>query len=61
MVVYTPREPIEIDQLADMVSTVLEGGIVLSKALKEPQGLADQVLVLRSFVKLLFQPQIVRQ
>jgi len=61
MVVYTPREPIEIDQLADMVSTVLEGGIVLSKALKEPQGLADQVLVLRSFVKLRFQPPIVRQ
>ncbi|MGO4352453.1 TetR/AcrR family transcriptional regulator [Rhizobium sp. RAF36] len=57
MAVYTPREPLEVDQLADMVSTVLEGGIVLSKALKEPNSLAEQILVLRSFVKLLFQPQ----
>jgi AcrR family transcriptional regulator len=57
MAVYTPREPLEVDQLADMVSTVLEGGIVLSKALKEPNRLAEQILVLRSFVKLLFQPQ----
>ena len=61
MTVYTPREPIEIDQLADMVSTVLEGGIVLSKVLKEPQGLANQILVPRSFVKLLFHPPIARR
>lgn len=54
--VYTPREPLDADQLADMVSTVIEGGIVLSKALKEPQSLPEQVLVFRSFVKLLFQP-----
>lgn len=53
---YPPREPIDVDQLADMVSTVLEGGIVMSKALKEPDTLANQVLMLRTFVKLLFQP-----
>jgi len=61
MAVYTPREPIEIDQLPDMVSKVLEGGIALSKVLKEPQGLANQILVLRSFVKLLFHPPIARR
>jgi AcrR family transcriptional regulator len=54
--VYPPREPLDPDQLADMVSTVIEGGIVLSKALKEPQSLPCQILVFRSFVKLLFQP-----
>lgn len=54
--VYPPREPLDPDQLADMVSTVIEGGIVLSKALKEPQSLPEQILVFRSFVKLLFQP-----
>jgi AcrR family transcriptional regulator len=54
--VYTPREPVDIDQLADMVSSVLEGGIVLSKTLKEPNTLADQILMLRTFVKMLFQP-----
>jgi hypothetical protein len=54
--VHTPREPLDVDQLADMVSTVVEGGIVISKALKEPRALADQVLVFRTLVKLLFHP-----
>ena len=53
---YRPREPLDVDQLADMVSTVLEGGIILSKALKQPESLPQQLLVLRSFVRLLFQP-----
>ncbi|MEZ2128975.1 MULTISPECIES: TetR/AcrR family transcriptional regulator [unclassified Sinorhizobium] len=56
MALYTPREPLDVDQLADMVSTVLEGGIVLSKALKEPNSLAEQILVFRTFVRLLFKP-----
>lgn len=56
MLVYTPREPLDVTQLADMVSTVIEGGIVLSKALKEPNSLSEQILVLRAFVKMLFQP-----
>ena len=34
-----------------------EGGIVLSKALKEPDSLAEQILVFRSFIKLLFRPR----
>lgn len=54
--VYPPREPVDVDRLADMVSTVLEGGIVMSKALKEPDTLASQLLMFRTFIKLLFQP-----
>ena len=30
LAVYVPRERLDVDQLADMVSTVLEGGIVMS-------------------------------
>lgn len=56
MRVYRPREPLDVDQLADMVSTVIEGGIILSKALKEPKNLPAQLLVFRTFVRLLFQP-----
>ncbi|CAN7220256.1 MULTISPECIES: TetR/AcrR family transcriptional regulator [Ensifer] len=56
MQVYRPREPLDVDQLADMVSTVIEGGIILSKALKEPKNLPAQLLVFRTFVRLLFQP-----
>lgn len=56
MAVYPPREPIAVDDLADMVSTMLEGGIVMSKALGDPRCLERQILVMRSFVRLLFQP-----
>ncbi|TCL76089.1 TetR/AcrR family transcriptional regulator [Rhizobium sp. BK251] len=57
MAVYEPRVDLDVDQLADMVSTVIEGGIVISKALREPTGLAEQILVFRSFVKMLFKPK----
>jgi AcrR family transcriptional regulator len=53
---YRPREPVDLDELADMVSTVLEGGIILSKALGEPLALRRQILVFRSLVQALFVP-----
>ena len=54
---YPPREAVDIDQLADMVSAVIEGGIVMSKALREPAILVQQTLVLRTFVRMMFAPQ----
>jgi TetR/AcrR family transcriptional regulator, transcriptional repressor for nem operon len=54
--VHPPREPMDADDFADMVSTVLEGGIVMAKALGDPAVLPRQILVLRTFVKLLFAP-----
>ena len=53
---YHPREPIDRDELADMVSTLLEGGIVLSKALGEPASLRRQILTFRLMVQALFVP-----
>jgi TetR/AcrR family transcriptional regulator, transcriptional repressor for nem operon len=53
---YPPRTAIDGDDFADMVSTVLEGAIVMSKALEDPAILPRQILVLREFVKLTFQP-----
>ncbi|NNU80721.1 TetR/AcrR family transcriptional regulator [Halovulum dunhuangense] len=55
---YPPRDTVDLDQLADFVSTVVEGGMVMSRALGERQVLSGQVLVLRSYVKLLFQPAL---
>jgi len=37
-----------------MVSSTFEGGIAMSKILRDRQVLPDQVLLLRSYVKLLF-------
>ncbi len=54
--VYPPREPVDLGALADMVSTVVEGGIVMGKALGEPHMVVDQILLFRRFVKQAFQP-----
>jgi TetR/AcrR family transcriptional regulator, transcriptional repressor for nem operon len=53
---YPPRDPIDLDRVADMLSCVVDGGIIMSKALNEPRVLEQQVLAFRSFVKLLFSP-----
>lgn len=55
--VYPPHDAVDLDALADLVNTVVEGGIVMSKSLGEPRMIAGQVLLLRSFVKLLFSPR----
>lgn len=56
--VYPLRDNVDLDHLADMVSSVIEGGIVMSRATGEPLITAQQVMLLRSYVKLLFSPNI---
>ncbi len=53
---YPPRDQVDVEVLADMVSAVIEGGIIMARALGEPQATSQQVLMLRSYVKLLFTP-----
>lgn len=54
---YPPRDNVDRDALADMINAVVEGGIVMSKALDDPRSLGDQVMLFRSYVKLLYSPQ----
>ncbi|MCP4315611.1 MAG: TetR/AcrR family transcriptional regulator [Hyphomicrobiales bacterium] len=54
--IYPPKDNVDLEDLADMVSGVVEGGIVMSKALEQPQVLARQILLFRSYLKLLFLP-----
>ncbi len=56
--VYPPRDQVDFDALADMVSCVVEGGIIMSRALRDPKVTAQQVLLLRSYIKLLFTPTL---
>lgn len=51
---YRPRESIDLDVLADTVSTVVEGGLVLGRALRDPTILPKQILLLRDFVRTAF-------
>lgn len=53
---YHPRDVIDPDALADMVSTVIEGGLVLGRATGERTILPNQLMLLRSYIKLLFEP-----
>lgn len=53
---YRPREPVDLDELADMVSTILEGGIVMAKALGDPVSLKRQILTFRALIQALFVP-----
>ena len=52
--IHPPREPIALEDLAKMLSGVMEGDIILGKVLSEPRELDRQILTYRSMVKLLF-------
>jgi AcrR family transcriptional regulator len=56
---YPPRQPVDLDDLADHVNVVVEGALVMAKALGDPGVTARQVLMLRSCVRLLFDPRAV--
>lgn len=57
---YPPRDPVNLDMLADMLNTTVEGGIVMAKSFHEPRLLAEQILLYRSYIKLLFEPVAVQ-
>lgn len=52
---YEATDAVDPDALADMVSAVIEGGLVLGRATGERAILPNQLLLLRSYIKLLFQ------
>jgi AcrR family transcriptional regulator len=51
---YPPRDSVDLDVLADSVTTVVEGGLVLGRALQDPTILPKQILLLRDFVRQAF-------
>ena len=52
--VYPPIEAIDLDDLADMLSCVVDGAIIMSKTLNDPSRLERQIMLFRSCVKLAF-------
>ncbi|MEH6524608.1 MAG: hypothetical protein V7723_00935 [Sneathiella sp.] len=41
---YPSNDDIDLEELADMISTVIEAGIIMSKVLNDPQKLPEQVV-----------------
>lgn len=53
--IYTPKQEVDSDDLADLLSTILEGGIVVARALQDPPLLARQLLEYRRYIQLLYR------
>lgn len=51
---YPPRFDVDLDSMADMVSALVDGGIILSKVLNEKDILPRQVMLYRAFVRATF-------
>jgi AcrR family transcriptional regulator len=51
---YPPKVDVDLDALADMASTLVEGGLILGRALKDVAILPKQVLLYRDFVRTIF-------
>jgi AcrR family transcriptional regulator len=51
---YPPRLDVDLDALADMLSAVVDGGIIMSKVVQDKDVLPKQVLLFREFVRAIF-------
>lgn len=53
---YPPRIEVDLDNLADMAFALIEGGIIISKVLRDRQALPQQIMQYRDFVRSIFAP-----
>jgi AcrR family transcriptional regulator len=52
---YPPRDGVDLDALADMATSIVEGGIILSRTFGDNTYLKSQVMAYRNYVKLAFE------
>jgi AcrR family transcriptional regulator len=51
---YQPKIAVSSDDLADMLSTIIEGAIIVSRAVDDPKILVRQLLEYRNYLALLY-------
>jgi AcrR family transcriptional regulator len=51
---YPTRIDVDLDHLADMLSALAEGGIIVSKVIKDKAALSQQLLLYREFIRAIF-------
>lgn len=51
---YPPHIEVDLDDLADMLSVIADGGIILSKVFKDKEALSRQVMLYRDFIRMIF-------
>jgi AcrR family transcriptional regulator len=52
---YPPKTEQPLEDLADMLSSIIEGGIVMSKVLDDSEALPAQLLQYRNYIRLVFE------
>jgi AcrR family transcriptional regulator len=52
---YTAQTDQSLEELADMLSAIIEGGIILSKVLNDDSALPAQLMQYRNYVRLVFR------
>jgi len=52
--IYQQREPLDLDVMAEMLSCIIDGGIIMAKVTGDPARLSKQILAYRTFVKMQF-------
>jgi AcrR family transcriptional regulator len=53
---YPPKVEVDLDTMSDMIMALVEGGIILSKSLKDRKALPAQITHFRNYVRLVFEP-----
>lgn len=54
MLRYPPKQEIDVDALADMATSLVEGGLILGRLLQDVTVLPRQILLYRDYVRALF-------
>jgi AcrR family transcriptional regulator len=54
---YPPRRDVDFDAMADMLCVLVEGSLILDRALEDGSILPRQVLLFREFVRAVFLPE----
>lgn len=55
---YPPRREVDLASLADQITVAFEGAYILSKVVEEPQVVAAQLDHHRTYLELLFAPEV---
>lgn len=51
---YPPKHPVDLEALADMAATLVEGGLILGRLLQDGSVLPRQIMLYRDYVRVLF-------
>ena len=51
---YPPKGSVDLGDLADMLSVIADGGIILSRVVNDKQALPRQIMLYRDFIRAVF-------